>query len=109
MANGEHSAKYQGGEALVSVIKHCFLILFSNKRSLFFLSLGRLHAPPLSVCHCVKPVFYQLIVYEEIGIFSQSTDDDFEFGTECLQLALTHTGTKAKLVDGPSSLWKVCS
>eukprot|EP00112_Aurelia_sp_Birch-Aquarium-sp1_P011902 Seg25.8 transcript_id=Seg25.8/GoldUCD/mRNA.D3Y31 product="D-ribitol-5-phosphate cytidylyltransferase" protein_id=Seg25.8/GoldUCD/D3Y31 len=50
----------------------------------------------------------QAFAYDVIcEAYSKSTDDDFEFGTECLQLALTHTGTKAKLVDGPSSLWKV--
>ncbi|XP_041514326.1 D-ribitol-5-phosphate cytidylyltransferase isoform X4 [Microtus oregoni] len=35
------------------------------------------------------------------------SDYDFEFGTECLQLALKYSHTKAKLVEGPPDLWKV--
>lgn len=37
----------------------------------------------------------------------QASEYDFEFGTECLHLALKYTGTKAWLVEGPDSLWKV--
>ena len=37
----------------------------------------------------------------------QATENDFLYGTECLQLALEYTGTKAKLIEGPSNLWKV--
>ena len=37
----------------------------------------------------------------------QATENDFLYGTECLQLALEYTGTKAKLVEGPPNLWKV--
>ncbi|XP_046718925.1 D-ribitol-5-phosphate cytidylyltransferase [Silurus meridionalis] len=32
---------------------------------------------------------------------------DFEFGTECLHLALQYSGTSAKLIEGPPTLWKV--
>ncbi|XP_067221657.1 D-ribitol-5-phosphate cytidylyltransferase isoform X2 [Chanodichthys erythropterus] len=32
---------------------------------------------------------------------------DFEFGTECLHLALQYCGTNAKLIEGPPTLWKV--
>lgn len=39
----------------------------------------------------------------------QCTDYDFEFGTECLHLALQYCGTNAKLVQGPPTLWKVSS
>ncbi|XP_048579873.1 D-ribitol-5-phosphate cytidylyltransferase isoform X2 [Nematostella vectensis] len=35
------------------------------------------------------------------------TEYDFEHGTECLHLALTYSQTRAKLINGPSSLWKV--
>uniref|UniRef100_A0A3P9QB23 D-ribitol-5-phosphate cytidylyltransferase n=1 Tax=Poecilia reticulata TaxID=8081 RepID=A0A3P9QB23_POERE len=37
----------------------------------------------------------------------QCTESDFEFGTECLHLALQYCGTNAKLIDGPPTLWKV--
>lgn len=39
--------------------------------------------------------------------YEKATDYDFEYGTECLHLALKYTGTKAWLVEGPDSLWKV--
>lgn len=39
----------------------------------------------------------------------QCTDYDFEFGTECLHLALQYCGTNAKLIQGPPTLWKVSS
>ncbi|XP_041039917.1 D-ribitol-5-phosphate cytidylyltransferase [Carcharodon carcharias] len=39
--------------------------------------------------------------------YQQCTDYDFEYGTECLHLALKYCGTSAKLVDGLSDLWKV--
>lgn len=39
--------------------------------------------------------------------YEKATENDFEFGTECLHLALKYTGTKAWLVEGPDSLWKV--
>lgn len=39
--------------------------------------------------------------------YEKATEYDFEFGTECLHLALKYTGTKAWLVEGPDSLWKV--
>uniref|UniRef100_UPI00398F5456 D-ribitol-5-phosphate cytidylyltransferase isoform X2 n=1 Tax=Pristiophorus japonicus TaxID=55135 RepID=UPI00398F5456 len=39
--------------------------------------------------------------------YQQCTDYDFEYGTECLHLALQYCGTSAKLIDGPSDLWKV--
>ncbi|KAA0702205.1 D-ribitol-5-phosphate cytidylyltransferase [Triplophysa tibetana] len=32
---------------------------------------------------------------------------DFDFGTECLHLALQYCGTNAKLIEGPPTLWKV--
>ncbi|XP_065814289.1 D-ribitol-5-phosphate cytidylyltransferase isoform X2 [Labrus bergylta] len=35
------------------------------------------------------------------------TESDFEFGTECLHLALQYCGTNAKLIQGPPTLWKV--
>lgn len=39
--------------------------------------------------------------------YEKATEYDFEFGTECLHLAQKYTGTKAWLVEGPDSLWKV--
>ncbi|KAL1789391.1 isoprenoid synthase domain-containing protein isoform X1 [Sigmodon hispidus] len=44
------------------------------------------------------------VIYEA---YQQCSDYDLEFGTECLQLALKYSHTKAKLVEGPSELWKV--
>uniref|UniRef100_A0A3Q2QGH8 D-ribitol-5-phosphate cytidylyltransferase n=1 Tax=Fundulus heteroclitus TaxID=8078 RepID=A0A3Q2QGH8_FUNHE len=39
--------------------------------------------------------------------YQRCTESDFEFGTECLHLALQYCGTNAKLIDGPPTLWKV--
>ncbi|XP_056299813.1 D-ribitol-5-phosphate cytidylyltransferase isoform X2 [Pseudoliparis swirei] len=39
--------------------------------------------------------------------YQQCSESDFEFGTECLHLALQYCGTNAKLVQGPPTLWKV--
>lgn len=39
----------------------------------------------------------------------QCSESDFEFGTECLHLALQYCGTNAKLIQGPPTLWKVSS
>ncbi|XP_032413482.1 D-ribitol-5-phosphate cytidylyltransferase [Xiphophorus hellerii] len=39
--------------------------------------------------------------------YKKCTESDFEFGTECLHLALQYCGTNAKLIDGPPTLWKV--
>lgn len=39
--------------------------------------------------------------------YKKTSEDEFEHGTECLQLARTYMGIKAKLVDGPDTLWKV--
>ncbi|XP_078084304.1 D-ribitol-5-phosphate cytidylyltransferase isoform X2 [Mustelus asterias] len=39
--------------------------------------------------------------------YQQCTDYDFEYGTECLHLALKYCGTSAKLIEGPPDLWKV--
>ncbi|TRY85682.1 hypothetical protein DNTS_013267 [Danionella cerebrum] len=39
--------------------------------------------------------------------YQQCSEFDFEFGTECLHLALQYCGTNAKLIDGPPTLWKV--
>nr|XP_048271795.1 D-ribitol-5-phosphate cytidylyltransferase isoform X3 [Myodes glareolus] len=44
------------------------------------------------------------VIYEA---YQQCSDYDLEFGTECLQLALKYSQTKAKLVEGPPDLWKV--
>ncbi|KTG06565.1 hypothetical protein cypCar_00021783, partial [Cyprinus carpio] len=39
--------------------------------------------------------------------YQRCSEFDFEFGTECLHLALQYCGTNAKLIDGPPTLWKV--
>ncbi|XP_040900645.1 D-ribitol-5-phosphate cytidylyltransferase [Toxotes jaculatrix] len=39
--------------------------------------------------------------------YQRCTETDFEFGTECLHLALQYCGTNAKLIEGPPTLWKV--
>ncbi len=39
--------------------------------------------------------------------YSKCSDEDLDFGTECLALCLINCGVRAKLIDGPSSLWKV--
>ncbi|XP_069915674.1 D-ribitol-5-phosphate cytidylyltransferase isoform X1 [Oryctolagus cuniculus] len=44
------------------------------------------------------------VIYEA---YQQCSDYDLEFGTECLQLALKYSDTKAKLVEGSPDLWKV--
>ncbi|XP_041102213.1 D-ribitol-5-phosphate cytidylyltransferase isoform X2 [Polyodon spathula] len=39
--------------------------------------------------------------------YQQCSDYDFEYGTECLQLVLQNCRSKAKLIEGPPTLWKV--
>ncbi|XP_042280690.1 D-ribitol-5-phosphate cytidylyltransferase isoform X2 [Thunnus maccoyii] len=39
--------------------------------------------------------------------YQSCSESDFEFGTECLHLALQYCGTNAKLIEGPPTLWKV--
>nr|XP_057908819.1 D-ribitol-5-phosphate cytidylyltransferase [Doryrhamphus excisus] len=39
--------------------------------------------------------------------YQRCTEADFDFGTECLHLALQYCATKAKLIEGPPTLWKV--
>ncbi|XP_054477790.1 D-ribitol-5-phosphate cytidylyltransferase [Anoplopoma fimbria] len=39
--------------------------------------------------------------------YQRCSESDFEFGTECLHLALQYCGTNAKLIQGPPTLWKV--
>ncbi|XP_028327570.1 D-ribitol-5-phosphate cytidylyltransferase isoform X2 [Gouania willdenowi] len=39
--------------------------------------------------------------------YQMCSESDFEFGTECLHLALQYCGTNAKLIEGPPTLWKV--
>ncbi|XP_018596085.1 D-ribitol-5-phosphate cytidylyltransferase [Scleropages formosus] len=44
------------------------------------------------------------IIYQA---YQKCSETDFDFGTECLHLALYYCGTKAKLIEGPPTLWKV--
>ncbi|KAI1886112.1 hypothetical protein AGOR_G00210660 [Albula goreensis] len=44
------------------------------------------------------------IIYQA---YLQCSEADFEFGTECLHLALQYCGTNARLIEGPPTLWKV--
>nr|XP_060638132.1 D-ribitol-5-phosphate cytidylyltransferase isoform X1 [Anolis sagrei ordinatus] len=39
--------------------------------------------------------------------YLQCSDYDFDYGTECLHLALKYSKTNAKLIEGPPDLWKV--
>lgn len=39
--------------------------------------------------------------------YQRCSEYDFDFGTECLHLALQYCGTNAKLIEGPPTLWKV--
>ncbi|XP_069674530.1 D-ribitol-5-phosphate cytidylyltransferase-like [Periplaneta americana] len=39
--------------------------------------------------------------------YSKCSDEELDTGTECLQLALNHTGVRARLIEGPPDLWKV--
>ncbi|XP_070768088.1 D-ribitol-5-phosphate cytidylyltransferase isoform X1 [Enoplosus armatus] len=39
--------------------------------------------------------------------YQRCSESDFEFGTDCLHLALQYCGTNAKLIQGPPMLWKV--
>lgn len=42
-----------------------------------------------------------------LSAYEKATDYDFDYGTECLHLALKYAGTKARLIEGPHNLWKV--
>uniref|UniRef100_A0A672G342 D-ribitol-5-phosphate cytidylyltransferase n=1 Tax=Salarias fasciatus TaxID=181472 RepID=A0A672G342_SALFA len=47
----------------------------------------------------------QGFTYEVIRqAYERCTESDFEFGTECLHLALQYCGTNAKLIEGPPTL-----
>ncbi|KAG9345228.1 hypothetical protein JZ751_009774 [Albula glossodonta] len=46
------------------------------------------------------------IIYQA---YLQCSEADFEFGTECLHLALQYCGTNARLIEGPPTLWKTLS
>ncbi|KPP72033.1 hypothetical protein Z043_109003 [Scleropages formosus] len=46
------------------------------------------------------------IIYQA---YQKCSETDFDFGTECLHLALYYCGTKAKLIEGPPTLWKTLS
>ncbi|KTF98357.1 hypothetical protein cypCar_00032058 [Cyprinus carpio] len=39
--------------------------------------------------------------------YQRCSEFDFEFGSECLHLALQYCGVNAKLIEGPPTLWKV--
>ncbi|KAK3106039.1 hypothetical protein FSP39_011481 [Pinctada imbricata] len=41
------------------------------------------------------------------GAYDKATEYDFDYGTECLHLAQKYIGSRVKVVEGPSSLWKV--
>ena len=54
---------------------------------------------------CIKANFFFFILSPFFA--SQCTEYDFDFGTECLLLALKYAGCAAHLVDGTEDLWKV--
>lgn len=75
-------------------------ILMVNEKSILQHSLVR--------SQCRASEMPQAFQYDIIKTaYSKATENDFLYGTECLQLALEYTGTKAKLIEGPSNLWKV--
>lgn len=39
--------------------------------------------------------------------YNKCSDEELDAGTECLQLALSHTGVRARLIEGSPDLWKV--
>ncbi|XP_028391705.1 D-ribitol-5-phosphate cytidylyltransferase-like isoform X2 [Dendronephthya gigantea] len=50
----------------------------------------------------------QAFKYDVIfNAYQKCTPDDFQFGTECLNLALKYSNVQAFLIDGPDYLWKV--
>ncbi|KAL2085067.1 hypothetical protein ACEWY4_020585 [Coilia grayii] len=50
----------------------------------------------------------QGFIYDVIyQAYQKCSEADFEFGTECLDLALRHCGVRARLIEGPPTLWKV--
>ena len=55
--------------------------------------------------YCQNILYFQLI--KITFFFFQCTDEELDTGTECLQLALSHTGVHAKLIEGSPDLWKV--
>ncbi|XP_053409101.1 D-ribitol-5-phosphate cytidylyltransferase-like [Mercenaria mercenaria] len=56
-------------------------------------------------CASEMPQGFQLSVIKTA--YEKSDDHDFDYGTECLLLAMKYTGTRAKLLTGPDNLWKV--
>ena len=64
----------------------------------------------LFVCFSV-PLILLTMVQTTLLLFDwfwfQCTQDDFDYGTECLLLAMKYSGVKAKILDGGSDLWKV--
>lgn len=50
----------------------------------------------------------QAFRYEAIvKAYESCSDHDLDFGTDCLHLVLKYCGIRAKLIDGPDTLWKV--
>eukprot|EP00063_Salmo_salar_P045856 XP_014020691.1 PREDICTED: isoprenoid synthase domain-containing protein-like [Salmo salar] len=50
----------------------------------------------------------QGFIYDVIyQAYQRCSESDFEFGTECLHLALQYCGTNVKLIEGLPTLWKV--
>uniref|UniRef100_UPI00398EEA4B D-ribitol-5-phosphate cytidylyltransferase isoform X4 n=1 Tax=Pristiophorus japonicus TaxID=55135 RepID=UPI00398EEA4B len=69
-----------------------------------------LEKPEVVIIHdAVRPFVEEDILFSVATAAKEygCTDYDFEYGTECLHLALQYCGTSAKLIDGPSDLWKV--
>ncbi|KAM6451079.1 D-ribitol-5-phosphate cytidylyltransferase [Liasis olivaceus] len=50
----------------------------------------------------------QAFLFDKIHqAYLQCSDYDLDYGTECLHLALNYSKINAKLIEGPSDLWKV--
>uniref|UniRef100_A0A3B5LF31 CDP-L-ribitol pyrophosphorylase A n=1 Tax=Xiphophorus couchianus TaxID=32473 RepID=A0A3B5LF31_9TELE len=68
------------------------------------------HKPKVVIIHDAVRPFVDEDFLHKIAMAAKEqgcTESDFEFGTECLHLALQYCGTNAKLIDGPPTLWKV--
>ncbi|OWF49934.1 isoprenoid synthase domain-containing protein-like [Mizuhopecten yessoensis] len=57
--------------------------------------------------YCASEMPQGFIFSVILSAYEKATDHDFDFGTECLHLALKYAGTKARLIEGPHNLWKV--
>uniref|UniRef100_A0A5F9D8V4 D-ribitol-5-phosphate cytidylyltransferase n=1 Tax=Oryctolagus cuniculus TaxID=9986 RepID=A0A5F9D8V4_RABIT len=70
----------------------------------------KLSKPQVVIIHDAVRPFVEEDILLQVALAAEEhgcSDYDLEFGTECLQLALKYSDTKAKLVEGSPDLWKV--